>query len=85
MLPIVDYNLLSEDRPEFLRQLKHALTDVGFLVLANAPGLEDAFQHRMFKEVRGMFDAPMDVKTTGNINKTPYFRGHSGCVHVRRS
>ena len=41
------------------------------------PGLEDEFQQRAFKEVRGFFDAPMDLKKTAHISNTPYFRGYT--------
>ena len=37
-LPVVDYLDLERDRPRFLRdELRHALSDVGFLVLKNYP------------------------------------------------
>ena len=43
-IPVVDYELIKQGRkPEFLKQLRHALSDVGFLVLANAPGIIDSF------------------------------------------
>jgi isopenicillin N synthase-like dioxygenase len=51
--------------------------ECGFLVLKNAPGLDDAFQHRAFREVRQFFDAPMDIKKTAHISNTPYFRGYT--------
>ena len=39
LLPVVDYALVTNGRrDEFLRQLTKALSDVGFLVLKNAPG-----------------------------------------------
>merc|ERR1740121_1444184 len=76
-LPIVDFCDLQRDRGKFLGDLHHALANVGFVVLANAPGFDDAFQQRMFKEVRGFFDAPMSVKMEAHISKTPYFRGYT--------
>jgi len=76
-LPIVDYHDLQRDRPKFLADLRRALGEIGFLVLANAPGLHDDFQRRMFKETRAFFDAPSEVKMTAAINKTPYVRGYS--------
>ena len=40
-------------------------------------GLDDAFQQRAFREVRGFFDAPMDVKKSAHISNTPYFQGYT--------
>ena len=61
-LPTVDWLDLARDREKFLNDLRYALSDCGFLVLTNAPGLDDDFQQRAFREVRGFFDAPMDIK-----------------------
>ena len=33
-------------------QVRHALADVGFMVLTNAVGLDAAFQQKVFREVR---------------------------------
>lgn len=76
-LPIVDYADLARNKPKFLSDLQAALSDIGFLVLTNYPGLQDDFQQRCFKEVRGFFDAPRDAKVPASIAKTPYFRGWS--------
>lgn len=76
-IPIVDWLDLETDREKFLADLRYALSECGFLVLANAPGLGDEFQQRAFKEVRGFFDAPMDLKKTAHISNTPYFRGYT--------
>ena len=75
-LPTVDWHDLQHNRQKFLNDLRVALSDCGFLVLTNAPGLDDQFQQRAFREVRGFFDAPMDVKKTAHISNTPYFRGY---------
>ena len=56
-IPVVDWLDVERDREKFLADLRHALSDCGFLVLANAPGFDDAFQQRAFREVRGFFDA----------------------------
>lgn len=76
-IPTVDWLDLAADRDKFMDDLRYALSECGFLVLENAPGLDDAFQQRAFREVRGFFDAPMDVKKTAHISNTPYFRGYS--------
>lgn len=76
-LPIVDFKDLQTDRAKFLGDLRHALANVGFLILANAPGFSDEFQQRMFREVRAFFDAPLEVKMKAHISKSPYFRGYT--------
>jgi isopenicillin N synthase-like dioxygenase len=76
-LPVVDYLDVARNKPKFLKDLRRALADIGFLVLANAPGLDDEFQQRMFKEARAFFDSPYEVKKEAGIVKSPYFRGYS--------
>ena len=76
-IPKVDWLDRSENPDKFFKDLTYALSDFGFMVLTNAPGLADEFQQRAFKEVRGFFDSPMDVKKTAHISNTPYFRGYS--------
>lgn len=76
-IPTVDWLDLSADRKKFMHDLRFALSECGFLVLKNAPGLEDRFQQEAFREVRQFFDAAMDVKKTAHISNTPYFRGYT--------
>ena len=76
-IPVVDWLDVERDREKFLADLRHALSDCGFLVLANAPGLDDAFQQRAFREVRAFFDSPRELKKTAHISNTPYFRGYT--------
>ena len=76
-IPTVDWLDLNADRDKFMSDLQYALSECGFLVLKNAPGLDDAFQQAAFREVRQFFDAPMDIKKTAHISNTPYFRGYT--------
>ncbi|MGI9327041.1 MAG: 2-oxoglutarate and iron-dependent oxygenase domain-containing protein [Pseudomonadales bacterium] len=76
-IPTVNWLELESNRDKFLQDLRYALSECGFLVLTNAPGLDDEFQQRAFREVRGFFDAPMDIKKTAHISNTPYFRGYT--------
>ena len=39
--------------------------------------MSDEFQQHAFREVRGFFDSPVELKKTAYIAKTPYFRGYS--------
>ena len=76
-LPEVDWLEKESDPKKFFKDLKYALSEFGFMVLTNAPGLSDEFQQQVFKEVRGFFDSPVELKKTSYIGKTPYFRGYS--------
>ena len=49
-LPKIDW-LDRESNPEkFFKDLSYALSEFGFMVLTNAPGLSDEFQKRAFRE-----------------------------------
>jgi isopenicillin N synthase-like dioxygenase len=76
-IPTVDWLDLENNRDKFLQDLRYALSECGFLMLLNAPGLDDEFQQRAFREVRGFFDAPKDIKKTAHIAKSPYYRGYT--------
>ena len=48
-LPEVNW-LEKESNPEkFFKDLRYALSEFGFMVLTNAPGLSDEFQQQAFK------------------------------------
>ena len=61
-LPKVDWLDRESNPNRFFKDLSYALSEYGFMVLTNAPGLSDEFQQQAFREVRGFFDAPMDLK-----------------------
>lgn len=76
-LPTVDWLDRQANPAKFLKDLTYALSEFGFMVLTNAPGLGDDFQQRAFREVRAFFDSPVELKKTAHISNTPYFRGYS--------
>ena len=76
-LPKVDWLDRESNPGQFFKDLSYALSEYGFMVLTNAPGLSDDFQQHAFSEVRAFFDSPMDLKKTAHISNTPYFRGYS--------
>jgi isopenicillin N synthase-like dioxygenase len=76
-LPTVDWLDRKANPPKFFEDLSYALSEFGFMVLTNAPGLGDAFQQRAFREVRAFFDSPMELKKSAHISNSPYFRGYS--------
>ncbi|HBZ49853.1 MAG TPA: hypothetical protein DEO43_05995 [Halieaceae bacterium] len=77
-IPIVDWNDLESNRAKVLEDIRFALSECGFMILANAPGLHDAFQQRAFREVRRFYDSSDEIKASADIAQTPYFRGYSG-------
>lgn len=76
-IPMVDWLELKTNRAKFMEDLRFALAECGFLILVNAPGLDDGFQQRAFSEVRGFFNAPLEVKEAASIVNSPYIRGYS--------
>ena len=76
-IPTVDWRDVERDRQKFLADLRFALAECGFMILTHAPGLDDDFQQRAFREVRAFFDAPRDFKKTAHIANSPYFRGYT--------
>ena len=76
-IPTVDWHDLENDREKFMEGLRYALAECGFLILANAPGLEDEFQQQAFKEARNFFDSPIDFKRASALQNDPYVRGYS--------
>ncbi len=76
-IPTVNWLDLEDNRDKFLEDLRYALAECGFLILTNAPGLDDVFQQRAFREARAFFNAPMDFKKAAAIENSPYIRGYS--------
>ena len=70
-LPEVDWLDRKSNPDKFFKDLSYALSEFGFMVLTNAPGLSDEFQQHAFREVRGFFNASMDLKKTAHISNTP--------------
>ncbi len=68
-IPTVDWLDLENNREKFLRELRYALAECGFLILTNAPGLDDKFQQQAFKEARNFFDAPSEFKKAFALHK----------------
>ena len=77
MLPEVDWLDRESNPSKFFKDLSYALSEFGFMVLTNAPGLSNDFQQRAFQEVRGFFESTRELKKTAYIAKSPYFRGYS--------
>lgn len=80
-IPTVDFKLAlnADTKPEFLKQLRHALVEVGFLILINyesfGPGNED------FKLIRNQaeqfFRLPQEQKDKCSMLNNPHFLGYN--------
>ena len=66
---------MESDREGFLADIQHALGDIGFMVLANAPGFEPEAQARTMAQARAFFGAADAVKASASIAHTPHMRG----------
>ena len=62
-IPILDLSQASDPatKPEFLRQLRHALIEVGFLYLKNVGDAEELFPE-VIEKGKAFFDIPMEEK-----------------------
>ncbi|OKO95190.1 hypothetical protein PENSUB_11269 [Penicillium subrubescens] len=62
-IPILDLELTrdSATKPEFLKQLRHALIEVGFLYLKNVDIPPELFQE-VIERGKSFFDIPLEEK-----------------------
>ena len=79
-IPVVDWTRLETDRSGFLADVRFALGEVGFMVLANAPGFAPRVQARTFQEAHRFFDAPAEIRDGASIASTPFMRGYDPIV-----
>jgi isopenicillin N synthase-like dioxygenase len=78
-VPVLDYTLLSSPttRPEFLKQLRYALIDVGFLYLQHPPVAPELVA-RLVAAIPHLFDdLSQDEKEDIAMAKSPHFLGYS--------
>lgn len=62
-IPILDLAQANDpsSKPEFLKQLRHALLEVGFLYLKNVGISDDLFQ-KVIEQGKAFFDIPEEEK-----------------------
>ncbi|KAF8645452.1 hypothetical protein AX16_007816 [Volvariella volvacea WC 439] len=75
-IPVLDYALLSTDRPLFIAQLRHALINVGFLYLANPP-VEKSVIDTVVDYIPKLFALPQEEKNKIRMANSPHFLGYS--------
>lgn len=80
-IPVVDLQMAfqADKKPQFLHELRHALIDVGFLLLVNyekvGPSRDD-FQD-MREQAEEFFKLPEEVKLACEMVHSPHFLGYT--------
>jgi len=77
-IPILNYDLLSfpDTRTDFIKQLQHALINVGFLYLENTP-VADALFDDVIAYLPRVFGLPQERKDALRMANSPHFLGYS--------
>ncbi|KAG6863957.1 hypothetical protein C0991_001578, partial [Blastosporella zonata] len=75
-VPVLDFALLSTDKPLFISQLRHALVNVGFLYLANPP-VSPAYIASLIDYTPKFFALPQEAKEAIRMVHSPHFLGYS--------
>ncbi|XP_044719994.1 2OG-Fe(II) oxygenase superfamily domain-containing protein [Hirsutella rhossiliensis] len=77
-IPVLDLGLARDPatKPEFLRQLRHALMEVGFLYLKNVGIPADLIQD-VVEKGKAFFDMPVEEKLKIEMKNAPSFLGYS--------
>ncbi|KAK1756771.1 hyoscyamine 6-dioxygenase [Echria macrotheca] len=77
-IPIVDLSLADDDstKSQLLRQLRHALTEVGFLYIVNH-GVPEAVIQKMVDALPNLFNLPTAAKVEVALHNSPHFLGYS--------
>ncbi|KAG6824961.1 hypothetical protein H0H92_005294 [Tricholoma furcatifolium] len=75
-VPVLDWALLSTDKPLFIAQLRHALINVGFLYLANPPVSPDDVAS-VIEYIPKLFALPQESKEAIRMVHSPHFLGYS--------
>ncbi|KAF7562976.1 hypothetical protein G7046_g1173 [Stylonectria norvegica] len=77
-IPILDLAAARDPatKPEFLRELRHALLEVGFLYLKNV-GISDELFQRVIKLGKDFFDIPEEEKLKIEMKNANSFLGYS--------
>ncbi|KAM3544812.1 hypothetical protein ARSEF1564_002276 [Beauveria bassiana] len=77
-IPILDLAEAKDSatKPEFLRQLRHALMEVGFLYLKNV-GIPDSLFEQVIEQGKAFFNIPEEEKLKIEMKNAPSFLGYS--------
>lgn len=75
-VPIIDFSLSETNVPEYIRQLKYALEDVGFGIFVNVPGFESGFQKELFELADRLYSKPQEWKDSLGTGNSYALRGY---------
>lgn len=74
-IPVIDWQLSDKDKPLFLRQLRDAMINIGFLYLANHP-----VPHEVIAQVKKIapkfFELPQESKDMLDMKNSMHFHGY---------
>ena len=75
-IPVLDLSLArdSNTKPSFLRSLRHALLEIGFLYIKNT-GISDDLLEQVVAQGKAFFDAPEEKKLEIQMKNAPSFLG----------
>lgn len=78
-IPIIDLSQANSEsaRPNLLRSLRYALTEVGFLYVSNH-GIPTTVIDRLVDALPALFELEDDVKKSVALENSPHFLGYSG-------
>lgn len=78
-IPILDLSLAQspDTKPAFLNDLKHALLEVGFLYIKNAPGISDALVSKVIALGKEFFSLPEEKKLACEMKNAKSFLGYN--------
>ncbi|KAL0567667.1 hypothetical protein V5O48_014331 [Marasmius crinis-equi] len=74
-IPVIDWRLSETDKPRFLRELRDAMINIGFLYLGNPPVPKDVIE-RVKEMAPKFFSLPPEIKDTLHMRNSPHFHGY---------
>ena len=85
-IPILDLSLSrqEESKPTFLKDLRRALIEVGFLYISNT-GVDDGLIEEVISNGKAFFDLPADAKLAIQMKNEKSFLGIQTRPHTRFS
>ncbi len=78
-IPVIDLGLAQDasTKPRLLKQLKQAITEIGFLYVRNH-GVPDSTINNVVDILPDLFSIPQEAKDKVNLHNSPHFLGYSG-------
>ncbi|KAL0565873.1 hypothetical protein V5O48_016140 [Marasmius crinis-equi] len=74
-IPVIDWRLSETDKPRFLRELRDAMINIGFLYLGNHTVPKDVID-RVKEMAPKFFDLPPEAKDALDMKNSAHFHGY---------